>query len=167
MYFVLFSAVLVETVASAKSYSRIFLHVKDCLTECLPTTTSSVQPLPWRVHSFSWYNCVCHTDHSVVLQWMGTSMLCQSFPNRAQQIVLANLLFFWKLSVSVFFTLEGSSWALFAAGTPFARPSDCVHESSCHFNLPGPMVLFIVQSHNSSRIKISWPHGLVHHSISQ
>ena len=64
--FVLFFAVLGETIASAKmSYSRILL-CNDCFNPCLPTATLSVQPLSRRVHSFSWYNCVRRTGLIVV-----------------------------------------------------------------------------------------------------
>ena len=71
--FVLFFAVLGETIASAKmSYSRILLHVRAVSIHVCKTTLS-VQPLSWRVHSFSWYNCVRHTDLIVVALVVGSS----------------------------------------------------------------------------------------------
>ena len=128
--FVLFFAVLGETIASAKmSYSRILLHVRDCLNPCLQNNLvcaavvvegSQLQLVQlcssYRSHSSSarsreqqpWLFFTHFCWNSVVLQWRGRSMLCQSFPNRAQHIVFANLLFLWKLSQSVFLTLEDS-----------------------------------------------------------
>ena len=71
--FVLFFAVLGETIASAKIRTVVSFCTLETVSVHVCKTNLSVQPLSWRVHSFSWYNCVRHTDLIVVALVVGSS----------------------------------------------------------------------------------------------